>query len=284
MSNKIVRQVRDQLMDTGLIPYDPATRSGTLRSLVVREASDTGDTLVSLGVARKIHPEGVAEAVSRASDNVKGFVMSVNRKRSKNAVPKSEEVVTGGGTIVEKVLGLEIAWSASSFAQVNTDQAQRLYSLALDEACLTGSEKVLDLYCGAGTLSRVQARNAARVTGVELLEKAVEDAQENALRNGITNCSFVCDDVLASVGDQVVDVDVLTINPPRAGMDRAVVDKICRMKVSRIVYISCNALTLVRDLVIFKRRGFKIGRAQPVDLFPHTHHCEVIVGLSRNER
>jgi 23S rRNA (uracil1939-C5)-methyltransferase len=280
-SNEIVRTVRDELQGTGLGFYNTAARSGTLRSLVIRDVKATGDILVNLNVARKIHAEGVAEAAVKTSPNVKVFIQSVNRKRSRNAVPRLQETVLGEDRIIERILGLDVQLSATSFAQVNTGQAERLYQLALDGARLKGSETVLDLYCGAGTLSLLLAKQAGKVTGVELLEEAVQDARSNAERNEITNCEFVCKDVLEYVGSQPRGVDVVTVNPPRAGVYRAVLNAICRMKTSRIVYVSCNAETLARDLVVLKRQGYKIGKAQPVDLFPHTHHCEVVVSLYR---
>ncbi len=280
-SNLIVAAVRESLSDTGLGPYNPSGRTGTLRSLVVRDIKDTGDVLVNLNVARKIHAAGVAEAATRACADVKGLVQSVNRKRSRNAVPRLQETVFGQDRIVEQILGLEVQLSATSFAQVNSRQAERLYRHVLHEARLIGSERILDLYCGAGTMSLLLAKQAASVTGVEVVEEAVQDARRNAERNGILNSKFVCKDVLDFFRGKVPEVDVVTVNPPRAGIYRAVLNAICRMEVERIVYVSCNAKTLARDLVGFKRKGYRVGHVQLVDLFPHTHHCEAVVSITR---
>ncbi len=283
-SNRMVKMVRDILKGSGLRAYNPETGSGVLRSLVIREGTHTGEALVTLGVSGSAPDGGVAEALTEAFENVKGVVLSVNPKRSKHAVSASQEALAGSGQIVERILGLEVEVSPGSFLQVNTRQAERLYERAVGFAGLEGEEAVLDLYCGNGTLSLLLARHARRVTGVEVLEQAVEDARRNAGRNRMANCRFVCGDVLRVLPELAEDrVDVVTVNPPRAGVYRAVVQTICAMRPRRVVYISCNPETLARDLVAFQAGGYRPDRVQPVDLFPHTPHCEVVVGMARND-
>ena len=286
-ANRIVPAVREALRKRDLQAYSPNTDRGTLRSLVIREGKATGEVLVHLTAATDCSPaaDGAVEVVSEANGGVSGMVLSVNRRRSRHADPESQQVVAGRGWVWERIAGLHIRVSPNAFLQVNTSQAERLYALAVAFAGLAGHEHVLDLYCGTGTLTMLLARQAARVTGVEVVAQAVEDAGLNAKHNGVANCRFVCGDVLKVLPDLAEaagEVEVVTVNPSRAGIFRAVVQGICRMGPERVVYISCNPETLARDLIGFQKGGYRPDRVQPVDLFPHTPHCEVVVRLSRS--
>ena len=286
LSNDIVRAARDFLNGRGVQPYDPVRRTGLVRSLVVREGKRTGEVLVDLVTAS---PEAdfageMGEALAGMSADVKGVVLSVNPKRSKNALPASERTVRGAGRITERVAGLMFHISPGSFFQVNTAQADRLYGVAVQLCRLTGTERVLDLYCGTGTLSLIAARGAASVTGVEAMPQAAEDARRNAALNGIENCRFLCGDVLKVLPDLTrvgERFEVVTVNPPRAGIYRAVIQAVCGLQPNRIVYISCNPETLARDIPRFWAGGYRLETAQPVDMFPHTPHCEVVAGMAR---
>ncbi len=206
-------------------------------------------------------------------------------KRSKNAIPQAEVILAGQGMIQETISGLRVDVSPGSFLQVNTLQAERLYDVALNFAQLTGAEKVLDLYCGIGTLSLLLAKQAGQVIGVEVVERAISDACCNAETNAVNNCEFLCGDVLTVMPDLIVrseQVDVVTVNPPRAGIFRSVMKRVCELGPERIVYISCNPQTLARDLLRFEKGGYKTVAVQPVDLFPHTPHIEVVAKLEPN--
>ena len=283
LSNRIVKAIRAFL--SGHAPYDPEARAGLLRSLVIREGKQTGEVLVNLGVAGAepgLAPMG--RVLREMFSEVRGVVLSVNRRRSKNALPESEEVLDGEGQITERVAGLAFGVSPASFFQVNTRQAERLYDLAIQFCGLTGGERVLDLYCGAGALSLLMARRAAQVTGVEAVAQAVEDAGRNADRNGVRNCRFLCGDVLRVLPDLIgagEGFDAVTVNPPRAGVYRAAIQAVCALGPRRIVYVSCNPETLARDIPRFWAGGYRLERVQPVDLFPHTPHCEVVAGMIR---
>lgn len=285
LSNRIVEAVRGFLRGRSLQPYDPEARTGLLRSLMVREGKRTGEVLVNLVAAEGapgLTPLG--EALRGMFPEVKGVVLSVNRRRSKNAPPDVEEALAGEGQIVEQVGGLAFGVSPASFFQVNTVQAERLYDLAVHLCELTGRERVLDLYCGTGALSLLMARRAASVTGVEAVAQAVEDARENAARNGVENCRFLCGDVLRVLPDLTRAggrFDVVTVNPPRAGVYRAAIQAVCALRPGRVVYVSCNPETLARDVPRFWAGGYRLGRVQPVDLFPHTPHCEVVAQMTR---
>ncbi|MSS71857.1 MAG: 23S rRNA (uracil(1939)-C(5))-methyltransferase RlmD [Candidatus Latescibacteria bacterium] len=283
LSNRIVKAVREFL--SARSPYDPETRTGLLRSLVIREGKRTGEVLVNLVAAS---PEAdlapLGEALRDAFQEVKGVILSVNRRRSKNALPESEEALAGEGQIVERVDGLAFGVSPASFFQVNTRQAERLYDLAVQFCGLTGEERVLDLYCGTGALSLLMARRAASVTGVEAVAQAVEDSRRNAVLNGVQNCRFLCGDVLHVLPELTragEGFDAVTVNPPRAGVYRAAIQAVCALRPKRVVYISCNPETLARDIPRFWAGGYRLERVQPVDLFPHTPHCEVVAQMIR---
>ena len=282
-SNKVVTDVKKAMELTELVPYDSEKRSGTLRTLMVREGKRTGETIVQLITSSDCEDQmaAVADEIHKVA-NIDGFVVSVNSKRSRHATPTSRKTFFGRDWFQERILDLDLKVQASSFLQVNTGQADRLYDIALKMAKIREMDRVLDLYCGTGSLSLVVARKAASVTGVEVAAGAVEDAQENARRNGIENCRFICGNVLETMPELMGDkVDLVTVNPPRSGIFRSVVRKICELAPSRVVYISCNAETLARDLIRFQKSGYALDGLKPVDLFPHTPHCEIVAGLTR---
>lgn len=286
LANDIVKEVREFLKGREAQPYDPEQRTGVLRSLEIREAKCSGEALVTVMTASAPVDfiEGLGQALRGAFGAVKGVTLSVNGKRSRNATPESERTVAGVGHIVECVEGLTFRISPGSFFQVNTVQAGRLFRLAVAGCGLTGEEKVLDLYCGTGTLSLIAARGAGSVVGVDSAERAVADARENAARNGIENCRFLCGDVLRVLPEMTRSgerFDTVTVNPPRAGIYRAAIQAICGLRPDRVVYVSCNPETLARDIPRFWTGGYRLERVQPVDLFPHTPHCEVVAVLAR---
>ena len=282
MGNRIVSIARMMAQEMG-------GEDGVLRSLVIREGKQTGQMLVVI-TARADCREALkplTEAVMAGAPDVRGVVLLVNAKRSKNTVPQMEVVLGGQGWIWERILGCEVRVSPTSFLQVNTAQAERLYQVALDWANLTDKTQVLDLYCGTGTLSLLAAQRAADVIGVEVVAPAIEDARLNAQRNDIANSRFVCGDVLnvaPALSVEGLRPDVVLVNPPRAGIFKAVVRQVCALGPERIVYISCNPETLARDLVRFGQNGYEMAQAQPVDMFPHTPHVEVVAVVTRKSK
>jgi len=286
LADRILSKVRILLSESGLSYYHPGSRRGILRSLVIRQSAASGDVLVHFIAAKDCVQEltAVANALVEGEEVVKGVVLSVNNKRSKNAVPQEQMILAGQGWIAEHILGLTLQVSPTSFMQVNTLQAEKLYTIALDFADLTKPDQVMDLYCGTGSLSLLLAQRAGGVLGIEVVEAAVDDAKHNATVNGIDNCDFVCGDVAKILPSCVTDgkrPNVVTVNPPRAGVLPEVIREICSVQPQKIVYISCNAETLARDLVHFNRGGYRIRAVQPVDMFPQTPHVEVVVKLEQ---
>jgi 23S rRNA (uracil1939-C5)-methyltransferase len=172
--------------------------------------------------------------------------------------------------------------SANSFFQTNTLGARRLYDTAKDYAGLTGTERVVDLYCGAGTIAIYLAHMAREVIGLEIVESAVADAQRNVLRNGVENCRFMAGDIRDTLARVDVQPEVMIIDPPRAGMHQDVVGQVLAMAPGRIVYVSCNPATMARDMALLKD-AYEVMEVQPVDMFPHTYHIESVARLVRRQ-
>lgn len=294
-TNDIRRIVQDRLSGSRLRSYNPETRAGVLRSLEIRTSAN-GSSVVRLSVANDKHvPIDVissdlkARSVSDLQDGpeaVTGFGVQVGRSRSRHAPPKREAMLFGNDSQTVHILGCRITFSGRAFSQVNAFQMERLYRIALDLSDPTASDQVLDLYCGVGTLSIVVAAGVLHLTGVELDERAVEDARTNAAANNRENCSFVCADAAdaSQWGKPVQRFDLVTVNPPRAGLTPAVIEGIASTRADRVVYISCNPETLARDCKQLCAHNYAVSEIHPVDMFPQTTHVESVAKLVRGSR
>ena len=282
-------RVKDAVMDYvnqyRVSVYDETTHTGLLRHIYVRRGAVSGEILVCLVCNGRKLPR--AEALVERLKKIPGFttlVLSVNTKKG-NAVLGDEFItLCGPGYIQDTLCGLTFRLSLRSFYQVNHYQAQRLYRAAMEQAGITKSDTVLDLYCGVGTITLAMASAAGKVIGVEVIPQAVEDARENAARNGIDNAEFFCGDAgqaALALEQQGVRPDVITVDPPRKGLSADAIQAISRMNPRRLVYISCDPATLARDVALLKEKGFRLQSAQAADLFPRCAHVESIAVLSR---
>jgi len=267
--------------------YDETTRKGLIRHIYVRQGALSRQILVCL-VANGHKLPRVQELLSRLK-KVPGFttlVLSVNTKPG-NAVLGDEFIpLHGPGYIEDTLCGLQFRLSARSFYQVNHHQAQKLYEAAIEAAGITKEDTVLDLYCGVGTISLVMSKAAGKVIGVEVVEQAVADAKDNAMRNGIDNAEFLCADAGAAALElekQGVQADVVVVDPPRKGLNADAIEALARFAPRTIVYVSCDPATLARDVALLKQRGFALKNAQAFDLFPRTAHVESVVTLIQEE-
>jgi 23S rRNA (uracil1939-C5)-methyltransferase len=190
----------------------------------------------------------------------------------------------GRDTITDKLGEFSFAISARSFFQVNTAQAEVLYQQAVKYAGLSGTETVIDAYCGTGTITLFLARQAAQVYGIEIVEPAIIDARKNAINNNVSNVEFIVGDtidIMPRLFKQGIRPDVIVVDPPRAGCEQQVLETFVRMEPKRIVYVSCNPASLARDLAILDGLGYVAQEIQPVDMFPMTFHVECCVWLKR---
>lgn len=277
----LLATARELALQLGLSAWDTRSQSGLLRHLVLRRSWATGEVLLNL-VTSEEAVEMLApwfETLLARHPEVATAVQTVNSGLAKTALGEREILRHGPGHITERLGGFEFRLSARSFFQTNTPQAERLLEVVLEEAALSGAERVLDLYCGVGSLTLPLARRAAHVTGCELVDEAVADARATAERNGVANVDFVAGDVARTLG-AAARPDLVVVDPPRGGLHSDVVDALGAAGPPRIVYVSCNLQSAARDVAQL-RAGWRLARVRPVDLFPHTPHLECVLTLER---
>ena len=267
--------------------YDETTHKGLLRHIYVRRGAVSGQILVCLVGNGATLPK-VDELLKRLK-TLPGFttlVLSVNTKKGNAVLGDQFITLYGPGYIEDTLCGLTFRLSPRSFYQVNHDQAQRLYETAIAQAGITREDTVLDLYCGVGTITLAMAGAAGKVIGVEVIPQAVEDARDNALRNGIENAEFFCGDAgqaALELERQGVRPDVVVVDPPRKGLNADTIEALHRMSPRRIVYVSCDPATLARDVALLKPHGYTLQTVTAADLFPRCAHVETVVLLSKGE-
>ena len=272
--------LRDYLRDFAVPAYDEKTGRGLLRHLYVR-TNRRGESLVCVlaNGERLPHEEELVGRLRRAVPDCVGVVLGVNTRRGNTILGERYRTLWGADTLEDELCGLTFRLSVPSFYQVNRDQAEVLYRKAVEYAGLTGGELVVDLYCGAGTITQVMAGGAGRVIGAEIVPEAIEDARENARRNGIENVEFFCGDAAQLAADfagRGLRPDVICVDPPRKGLAPGVIAAAAQMAPQRVVYVSCDPGTLGRDVKRFAEYGYRVQRAAACDLFPGTRHVETV--------
>ena len=267
--------------------YDEVAHKGLLRHIYVRRGVVSGQILVCLVCNGSKLPK--VEELLKRLQKIPGFttlVLSVNTKKG-NAVLGDEFITLHGpGYIEDTLCGLNFRLSPRSFYQVNHHQAQRLYETAISQAGITKNDLVLDLYCGVGTITLAMASAAGKVIGVEVIPQAVEDARDNARRNGIENAEFFCGDAgqaALELERKGIRPDVVVVDPPRKGLNADTIEALHRMAPRRIVYVSCDPATLARDVAALKDRGYTLQNATAADLFPRCAHVESIAVLQKRK-
>lgn len=268
--------------------FDEDTGEGLVWHLLLRCGRVGGQVLVTVVTARPVLPgsRNFVTALRKLAPWVTTVVQNINPRKTSAVLgyQEKDKVLFGPGHILDTLCGLQFAISARSFYQVNPAQTERLYGKALEYAGLTGRETVLDAYCGIGTIGLCAAAHAGQVVGVELNTAAVRDAAANARRNHITNAKFLCADAtewMRGAAAEGFAPDVVFLDPPREGSTPACITAIAAMRPQKIVYVSCNPETLARDLTQLAKAGYRPQNIQPVDMFPHSRHCEICVELSR---
>ena len=285
-ADELMAMLKRELQILGIEAYDEHKNKGFLRHLVVRKARATGELMVVLVTARRKFPEAdlVIKAIQRVVPNVTSIMQNVNTQKTNVIFGNETFNLYGKDVIIDSIGGVDFEISARSFYQVNPIQTETLYNQALNYAQLTGTETVIDAYCGIGTISLFLAKQAKEVYGVEIVPQAIEDAKRNAALNGIDNAYFetgASEDVIPNWYKQGKTFDVLVVDPPRKGCDEKLLDTILTHKPGRVVYVSCNPATLARDLRILEDGGYKTQEVQPVDMFPHSTHIEAVAWLTR---
>ena len=285
ISDKTAKAVGDWMKRYKVMAYDERTGKGLVRHIYVR-VNKKGESLccvIANGKQLPREPE-LAAFIRAAAPRTVGVVMNTNTAKGNVILGDKYRTIWGQDFLMDTLCGLTFKLSVPSFYQVNRDQAEVLYGKALEFAGLTGEETVLDLYCGTGTITLCLAKRAKRAIGAEIVPPAIEDARENATRNGIENAEFFCGDaadIAAKLEAEGLRPDVITVDPPRKGLAPEVIASVAGMEPKRVVYVSCDPATLGRDVKIFQGFGYKAVRACAVDMFPGTRHVETVVLLSR---
>jgi 23S rRNA (uracil1939-C5)-methyltransferase len=287
LTNRIVTHTQRFAAEHRWPAYHAVRHTGLVRFLVVRHLPTTSQALVNLVCAREGVPdiERWAEEIAALDPQIRSVVLNFNASRANIAIgePGRERVLHGAAVIEERLHGLVFEAGANAFLQTNSRQAEALYAAALEEAELTPETRVLDLYCGAGTITLLAALEAREALGFEMVEEAVRAAERNAAKNGLANVRFRPGEArrLLREWNEPWSPDVVIVDPPRAGLHDRVVDRIAGLRPRRVVYVSCNPATLARDLAGLVAGGYVFERARPFDLFPHTPHIEVVARLTR---
>lgn len=285
-NDEVIRVVKRIGRELGAAPYNEETGRGVLRHVMARTGVVTGEIMVVLVTNGRKLPlvESWIERIRRELPAVKSIIQNVNERDTNVIFGDDTFVLWGSEVIYDELDGIRFAISARSFYQVNPAQTVALYRKAVEYAGLTGTETVIDAYCGIGTISLFLARQAGRVYGVEIVPEAIEDAARNAALNGITNASFEAgpaEVVIPRWRKEGITADVIVVDPPRKGCDPALLETILSMQPERVVYVSCNPSTLARDLRVLEDGGYKTVDVVPVDMFPWTVHVECVVRLYR---
>jgi 23S rRNA (uracil1939-C5)-methyltransferase len=284
-NNAVRNFVRDWCRAEGLAPYDRRAGGGLLRNLVVREGWRTGDLQIRLVTTEEAFDElSLAEALAT---RFPGVSLLRTRTDALAEVSRGETVqLLGSDRLEEEIGALCFRISPEAFFQTNTEMAERLYELAVEYSGLSGRERVFDIYCGIGTLSLSLALRAGEVWGIEIDERAVADAIDNARLNEIDNVHFFAGDARLAIrplSERAPRPDVVVIDPPRAGLSKKVVRRVLETNPRRIVYVSCNPTTLAPNARQIVDGGYRLVKVRPVDMFPHTPHIESVALLERTD-
>lgn len=303
-NEEILLAVKNYMQKNHIEPYDEKTGKGLIRHVLIRFGFTTKEIMVCLIIngTKLPNQKDLIDALTKI-DGMTSISFNVNTRNTNVILGDRTECIWGQAyitdyihlrkgkdfTITDTAIAYQI--SPQSFYQVNPEQTEKLYSLALEYAGLTGQESVWDLYCGIGTISLFLAQKAKQVYGVEIVPQAIEDARNNASINGITNAEFFvgkAEEVLPEFyeshkgkDDTMSRPDVIVVDPPRKGCDRLCLDTILKMQPARVVYVSCDSATLARDLRILCDGGYELKKVRPVDQFAHTGHVETVILLSR---
>lgn len=285
-ADKIVKTLRELCISFKIKAYDINTGRGFFRQALVRRAVNSGETMVVLVTAKGDFPKkrDFVNALLEKHKDITTIVWNINETETPLFLGEKSEILHGNGYITETLLGKRFRISPRSFYQVNTKQTEILYSKVIEFADLKGKERVIDAYCGTGTIGLTLADSAKEVIGVESNPDSVADAIVNARENGITNATFSISDAgkfMDSLAQKGEAVDVVITDPPRAGCSKRFLDSLLSLSPKKIVYVSCNPETLTRDLFVLRKGGYKVKKIQPVDMFPFTEHTECVVCLSR---
>lgn len=287
-ADRIIATLRKLFQSFKLKPYNPSTEKGFIRHVLVRHGHKSGQIMVVIVTSEGEFPSkrSFINALISRHPEITTIVRNINKDMDGLFLGKESEILLGDGYIEDSLCGMSFRISPSSFYQVNSVQAERLYTKAIELLTLTGNETVIDAYCGTGTIGIILSEKAKKVIGIEQNKAAVDDAVYNAKLNNVDNISFINDDagrILTEIATNREKIDAVVTDPPRAGCSKEFLRSLVALSPERIVYISCNPETLLRDLLYLRRKGYHAKVIQPVDMFPYTSHVETVVLMTRTD-
>lgn len=266
------------MRDNAVQPYDEATHTGLVRHLVIR-VNRRGEAMVTVVANGRALPDEKGLAARMLAHGAVSVILNENRERTNVILGRSFRTIAGRDTLSDVLCGLSFELSPAAFFQVNPVQTERLYQTALDFAQLKPDDTLCDVYCGAGTITLMMAKHCRTALGIEIVPQAIDNARENAARNGVTNADFrvgAAEDVLPQLVSGGLRPDVIVVDPPRKGLEPAVINAMAAAGPRRIVYVSCNVATQARDAALLDAAGYHVECAQPVDMFCWTSGVENI--------
>jgi 23S rRNA (uracil1939-C5)-methyltransferase len=287
-TNKATEVVKSILADLNIPIYNEKSRKGIVRTIVARVGVQSGEMQIVLITAKQELPkkEQIVAEIKNCLPEVKSIMQNINGQKT-SLIFGEETVALEGNEFIQETLGdLSFELSARTFFQLNPEQTVKLYNEVKRAAALNGTEKVVDAYCGVGTIGLWLADKAGEVRGMDVIPESIEDAKKNAKRHGFTNTKYVpgkAEEVLPKWVKKGWKPDVVVVDPPRTGLDKGLLDTILRVEPKKVVYVSCNPSTLAKDIQVLSSK-FKVEYIQPVDMFPHTAHVECVVLMSRVEK
>ncbi len=286
VADKIIVTIRKLAESFKMKPFNDTTMKGFLRHVLVKRGFVSGQVMVVLVTASGAFPSqrSFVNALLGRHPEITTIVRNINDKHTSLVLGERSETLFGEGYIEEQLCGLSFRISPKSFYQINPVQTEVLYNKAAEFAELTGTERVIDAYCGTGTIGLIMSKQAGEVIGVELNKDAVRDAKSNAAANGVKNIQFFCGDAgrfMVEMAEARETADVVITDPPRAGCSLDFLRSLIKLSPKRVVYVSCNPETLARDLGFLTRKGYRAVKIQPVDMFPFTEHVECVVLITR---
>jgi 23S rRNA (uracil1939-C5)-methyltransferase len=284
--NQVLHYLKKKILELAIEPYDERDDSGQLRYLDFRYSFAQRELSLTLVTRHGDFPQGgaLARSLSRKFSFINGVIQNVNEQRGNVIWGDRYRIISGRDTLLEQIGSLTLGFPAGVFSQANPSSAKRLYDTVAEMAALNGFETVLDLYCGVGPISLYLGGSARLVWGIDDSAVSIDTAKQNARRNGISNCRFFHGDVvgkLAEAKTTLGDIDVVVLNPPRKGLQPLALEATLAVNARKLIYVSCNANSLARDLDKLIAQRYRVRRLQPFDMFPQTEQVETVVLLAR---
>ena len=284
LNAKIMDAISGHIKKHNISVYDEKSHKGIIRRVFLRTTKDEIMVVISINADKLPKQNELITSIREISTKISSIILNINKKRTNLVLGEKNVTLWGKDVLSATLCGLSYEISPHSFFQINPAQTEKLYNKAIELADISENDRVLDIYCGIGTISLTAAKKAKSVIGVEIVPEAIENAKENAIRNGIENAEFYCsaaEDIVPQLLADGESPDIVILDPPRKGSDEATLSAIAKAQPKRIVYVSCNPATLARDAQFLEEHGYRAEKVTAVDMFPYTVHVECVVLMSK---